>query len=247
MAAPVWLDELRRQLAGRGLPSAYIERFAGELCDHLEDLKEENMSNDSELVSRLGHPEQVAEAAALSYRQRSFLGRHPTAAFFVFAVSPIIWQVILFVVVVLAVKALAAIAYQLGFLSENGRYAPPTPLQLEATQYAFSFLFVVLPSLLAAVLYCRLGRRLGMARAWMWASCIVLAAMALLPCWYVRLGADAAGHLCVIGGLSIPFLGYGWSVCYLHISQLIQLAVPLLIGWWFLRRRGRWGRRQLAC
>ena len=56
MAAPAWFDDLRRQLASRGLPPAYVERFVAELSDHLEDLKEENMSKDSERVSKSGGP-----------------------------------------------------------------------------------------------------------------------------------------------------------------------------------------------
>jgi hypothetical protein len=236
MAVPAWFDDLRRQLAGRGLPPAYVERFVAELSDHLEDLMEEKMSMDSEMISRLGHPEQVAEAAAVAYRQRSYLGRHPMAAFLVFAVSPVVWEVVLFVVVLLTVKVSAAVAYQLGYLSEQGRYVPPSTTALEITQYVFSFFFIVIPSLLVAVLYCRLGRRLGMARGWMWVSCIVVAMMTLLPWWYVRLGADAVGHPRVVGGLSSPVINY----------EMIQLAVPLLIGWWFLRRRGWLGQRQLA-
>ena len=41
-------------------------------------------------------------------------------------------------------------------------------------------------------------------------------------------------------------LEFGEGCVYLHISQLIQLAVPLAIGWWFWRRVRSRGRPQLA-
>jgi hypothetical protein len=232
-----WLDEVVSRLSKRGLPPAYIRRFTEELSDHLEDVKEDIMSTEKDVVSRLGEPERVAEAAVAEYRQRSFLGQHSTAAFAVFAVSPVSLQIALFIIVVLAVKAFAIVAEQVGLLSDNGHFTAPSPLAVEITQYVFSFLFVVIPSVLAALLYCKLAQRLGLSKRWAIVSCLVLAAMALLPCWYVRLGADAAGHPCVVSGLSIPFLEYGWSLCWLNISQLLQLAAPLAIGWWLLRRR----------
>jgi hypothetical protein len=246
MAIDAWLDDLRRLLAGRGLPPAYVERLAAELSDHFEDLKEENMSMEAEVCSQLGQPEQVADAAVTAYRRRSFLGRHPTAAFLVFGVTPVLSQVVLFAVAVLAAKGIAAVADQLGLLSDHGRYAPPSLLGVEIAQYAFSLLFVVIPTILAALLYFKLGRRLGLGTSWMAASCVVLATMAMLPCWCVRLGADMAGHPRVIGCLSFPVFDYGWSECWLNISQLIQLTAPLAIGWWLLHRRRHQERPQLA-
>jgi hypothetical protein len=246
MANLPWLDDVQRRLAKRGLPPAYIQRFADELSDHIEDFKEKNMSTEANAYSRLGKPEHVADAAVTEYRRRSFLGRHPMAAFLVFAVSPVLSQIVLFAVVVLGVRAVAAVAYQLGLLSNDGRFVPPSPFEVEVTQYIFSLLFVVIPTIFAAMLYCKLGRRLGLATPWMVCSCVILAAMAMLPCWCVRLGADAAGHPCVVGSLSFPLFDYGWSECWLNISQLVQLTAPLLIGWWLLCH-GRLQRRpQLA-
>ncbi|MFZ1936506.1 MAG: hypothetical protein WCB27_23505 [Thermoguttaceae bacterium] len=247
MANLPWLDEVLARLARRGLPPNYVRRFAEELSDHLDDLKEENMSKAVDVVSRLGKPEQVAEAAVTAYRRRSFLGRHPTAAFLVFAVSPLVSQIGFFVITAVGVRILALLADRLGILSDNGKYAPPGPVALEAMQYVFSFLFTVIPSILAAILYCKLGRRFGVARQWVLVSCLVLALMAMQPWWCVRIGADAAGHIRVVSALMIPFLSRGWSICcQLHVSQLIQLAVPLAIGWWFLRRVRSRGRPQLA-
>jgi hypothetical protein len=246
MANLPWLDEVRRQLMRRGLPPAYVLRFVEELSDHIEDSKEKNMSTEAEVCSQLGQPEQVADAAVTAYRRRSFLGRHPTAALLVFGVTPVLSQVAIFAVVALGARGLAAVAYQLGFLSDHGRYVQPSLLAVEITQYTFSLLFVVIPTILAALLYCKLGRRLGLGTPWMAASCAVLAAMAMLPCWCVRLGADAAGHPRVVGCLSFPLFDYGWSECWSNSSQLIQLTAPLAIGWWLLHRRRHQGLPQMA-
>jgi hypothetical protein len=123
---------------------------------------------------------------------------------------------------------------------------PPSAIALQATSYVFSLLFVIVPSILAGILYCKLAERLGIGKKWMFVSCIVLAIMAMLPCWYVRIVADASGHTSTLASLSFPFLCPDWSVDYSHISQLVQLVVPLAIGWWFMRRKRDSNARQLA-
>ncbi len=95
MDSQPWLGKVRQRLAEHTLPPNYVQRFMEELTDHLEDLKEEGMDRNS--FSRLGEPEQVAEAAAIVYRRRSFLGRHPAAAFLVFGVSPVVSLIALFI------------------------------------------------------------------------------------------------------------------------------------------------------
>ena len=99
MANPLWLDDVRERLADKRLPPKYVRRLLDELSEHLEDLKEENMSTEANAYSRLGEPEQVAQAAIITYRRHSFLGRHPVATFLVFAVSPIVPLVALVVLV----------------------------------------------------------------------------------------------------------------------------------------------------
>jgi hypothetical protein len=237
MANQPWLDEVRQRLAKQALPASYIQRFVSELCDHLEDLKEENMSTDADVSSRLGQPEHVANAAVTAYQQRSFLGRHPTAAFLVFAVSPAIMQIVVFALTTVGVKAVVMIADRLGIFSDHERYAPPSEIAVTIMSYAFSLVFLIVPTILAGLLYCKLAKRLSIGREWMVVSCIVLAAMAMLPCWYVGIRADTAGHPFVVGGPWIPFYSHGCSDYYSHISELVQLAAPLAIGWWFLRRK----------
>lgn len=246
MANQPWLDDLRQRLAKRALPASYIQRFVGELADHLEDLKEENMSTDASVVSRLGQPEQVADAAITAYRRRSFLGRHPVAALLVFGVSPVIMQIVVFVLTIVGVKAVVMIADRLGIFRDHGRYAPPSEMAVTIMSYAFSLVFLIVPTILAGLLYGKLAKRLSTGREWMVVSCIVLAATAMLPSWYVGIRADATGHPFVVGGPWIPFLSHGCSDYYSHILELAQLAALLAIGWWFMRRKHDRDRLHLA-
>ena len=127
MANLPWLDEVLARLARRGLPPNYVRRFAEELSDHLDDLKEENMSKAVDVVSRLGKPEQVAEAAVTAYRRRSFLGRHPTAAFLVFAVSPLVSQIGFFVITAVGVRSPCAARRSAGDSQRQRQIRRPVP------------------------------------------------------------------------------------------------------------------------
>jgi hypothetical protein len=157
MGDPLWLNRVREQLARHNLPPSYVERFIEELVDHLEDLEEENVEAD--LHSRLGEPEQVADAAVATYRRRSFLGRHPSAAFLVFAVSPLIPQYLLGMVLMLVS----------GVFTGNYLY--------EEHDLGLS-LTIILCSTFVGILYGELALRLGLGTKWMLASFAVLATMA---------------------------------------------------------------------
>lgn len=90
--------------------------------------------------------------------------------------------------------------------------------------YGVLVVAVVASCSLVAVLYCKLAKRLGMAGKWMLASCAALAVVALVPGYYVRF-TDLSGH--------VP-----WSFFLMaHFQQLCQILAPLVIGWWFIRRK----------
>lgn len=234
MANQAWLDKVRQQLAKHALPPAYIRRFMDELSDHLQDLTEENMSTES-AASRLGDPDQVAEAAVIAYKRRSFLGRHPTAAFLVFAVSPILSQFVQVILGLIVFGIVGSIAKRLGMLTDHGNFALLSPVALEVISYLFTLMLVILPTILAGVLYCKLAKRLALGKKWVVMSCIMLVVMAMLPLGYVRLGMDATGHPILSGGMSFPLLNcwFGWDS---QMSEIIQLSIPLALGWWFFRR-----------
>lgn len=238
MANLPWLDEVLSRLAKRGLPSSYIQRFADELSDHLEDFEDDAMSTDADAYSRLGKPEQVADAAVVAYRRRSFLGRHPTAAFLVFGLSPLVSLICLFILVCVGLRLIGVTAERIGLVSNEGfSTVPAGPIELAAGRYLFSLLTIIIPAILASIIYCKLAKRWYVGNAWILTSCVVLATAAMLPAWDVNTKMiDANGHYAVCAGLWIP----GWCGWVLPISvpQLLQFLVPLAIGWWFMRCKG---------
>ena len=156
-----WLDRVRERLARQALPSAYIRKFMEELSDHLEDLKEESMETDA--YSRLGEPEQVAEAAVVAYRRRSFLGRHPVAAFLVFAVSPVITLYFMLFV----------------FLIVLSMFRVQLTVDFNEGHWILSLIIVVCSTFVGA-LYGELALWLGIGKKWTLASCAVLGVIAML-------------------------------------------------------------------
>jgi hypothetical protein len=223
MANISWIDEVRQRLARHALPPAYIRRFMEELSDHLEDLKEENMSTDAGVLSRLGDPNQVADAAVVVYRRRSFLGRHPAAAFLVFGVSPMLTMIALFFLTLAGVSTLVSTV----------RPSQVGPFKATLLCCVESLLTLVIPSIIASILYCKLAKRLGIGRRWMVTSCVVLAAIALAPSyWWTN-------HWWTFGFL-------GWNNEPPRIQHLVQLIGPLVTCWWFMRRKHDRGQAQLA-
>jgi hypothetical protein len=151
-----WLNRVRERLARQLLPPSYVQRFMEEFSDHLEDLKEEGMEAAS---SRLGEPEQVADNAVVAYRRRSFLGRHPVAAFLVFAISPVVaWCIVLALL-------LAAV----------------TPLSNDFDKHPLilSLIFATWSAFLGTF-YGELAMRVGIGKKWAVASCTMLGAIATL-------------------------------------------------------------------
>jgi hypothetical protein len=245
MANLHWIDEVRRHHAKHALPYAYIQRFVEELTDHSQDIMEEDMSTEANVYSRLGEPEQVADAAVTAYQRRSFLGRHLSAALLIFAISPIVSLLMLSVLVCVAMRLIGATAELFGLISNEALSTQPGPIALAITGYVFSLTTIVIPAIFASILYCRLAKRLGMGRKWMFVSCAVLAIVAMLPCWIVHAKIiDVTGHYAVQCCLWIP--GFcGW-IPQTTVPQLVQLLIPLAIGWWFMQRTRDQGRIQLV-
>jgi hypothetical protein len=186
-----WLDRVRERLARRRLPPGYVQRFIEELADHLEDLKGEGM--EANASSRLGEPEQLANAAVAAYRRRSFIGRRPLAAFLVFAVSPVIAQYVLFVVfatVLLTIRADHTLNWY-----ENRWILTLTILAC---------------STFLSILYDELATRLGIGRKWTLASCAVLGAFAML----LELGLGVPVMLPV--QFAVPFAAGCWAARRKH-------------------------------
>jgi len=235
-----WLEEVQRRLAESNLPPAYIRRFMGELADHLEDVDEGNTSMEADVSSRLGDPNQVAEAAIASYRRRSFLGRHPTAAFLAFAISPVVPGFVLGCIVaaiicpaVLTGGPVASTVYSilcivpsllaccLGIVDVSGQAPPGVTLIVIGIVSMLTGLLAATGVLsgIVAFLYCKLARRVGMSKKWMLISCVAVA-VSMLPNHYD-------------------------GTC-LSLLEFCQIVVPLAVGWWFMRHGRNHDQLQLA-
>jgi hypothetical protein len=242
MANQPWLDEVRTRLADQALPPTYIKRFVEELSDHLEDVTEETMGPEIDAYSRLGEPKQVAEAAVVAYRRRSFLGRHPTAAFLVFGVSPVVSLLGLFILAYYSVYLFFIANDQLGGNINLRRFEPAASVVMP---YVLSLCTIAIPSVLASIFYCKLINRFGIGKKWILLSCVVLAVVAAIPCCSVKL-SDLPGESALMWGAWNPeSLGQlSQSIVWVcRPLQLLQFLVPLATGWWFLRRNS--DRRQL--
>jgi uncharacterized integral membrane protein len=235
MANQAWLEEVQRRLAQSNLPPTYVQRFAEELSDHLEDFKEENMNTDTNGLARLGDPKQVAEAAVVAYRQRSFLGRHPTVAFLVFGLSPVVSLIVLFV----AFSCLIGLSlFSIGITNEQSNRLGIVGSAVAC--FMQSLLTVVIPSILATILYGQLAKRLDIGRKWILLSSVTLAVFASSICYW---RVETEGPSWMLGFLWSGFFS-GGSVA--QIQHLVQFVVPLAVGWWFMRHGRNHDQLQLA-
>jgi hypothetical protein len=243
MANLAWLEEVRNRLTESHLPPAYIRRVVEEIADHLEDLKEENMGTDAS--SRLGDPNEVAEAAITSFRRRSFLARHPTAAFLVFAILPLVMLPLSMHLICVAGVLIFCRAYEwFGYVPSSICLDRDATVKLT---YLPSLLAIIIPSLLASIFYCKLAKRLGIGRKWMLLSCMVVAVLALAcQCSFFfsnGLGENngfclAVGFRFAYGNLDKMLAGLPW--------QLLQFLVPVVVALWFVRHGRNHDQVQLA-
>ena len=195
------------------------------------------------------------------FTKRKCNHRYAATAFLVFAISPVALYTLLSLVALSTAAAVFAWSSVFGLLL---MFVVPTALAsllyrklakgvgsgrkwlvvsclVLATCAAIPFvpllLMFVVPMVLASLLYCKLARRSGIGWKWMLVSCTVLAVYAATQssqgCHLFEY-YDTAGqyHFCV-----------GLWTCI----TLIQLAVPLVVGWRFMRREHDQGQLQLAC
>jgi hypothetical protein len=195
------------------------------------------MSTETSLDSRLGDPNQVADAAVLAFRQRTFFGRHPSAKFWVFGVSPILSLFGLFALAFAGMAGIFSAYEKLGFNMHIKRF---DPVASELLPYLASSVMVIIPSIVAGVLYCRLARKQHIGKMWMLFSCLLLGFIAMTVVWSVRL-SDIAGQSAICCGLPLPsgmVNPYDWLVHWLgQPRQALQFLAPLLVGVWFALRR----------
>jgi hypothetical protein len=118
-----------------------------------------------------------------------------------------------------------------------------------AVAYLGSVLTVVIPSIVASILYCWLAGRSGISKKWILLSCTILAVTAALPVCTAKVSATPAESWMRIGlwyPQSIRHLHYFFAWTFCRPQQLIQFLFPLAIGLWFMRRKHDQGQLQLA-
>ena len=225
MANRQWLETVKRQLVENRLPTMYIERFMEELSDHFEDLMEDTMKNEKDCVAQLGEPAQVADTAVVTYRQRTFFGRHPIVKFLVFGVSPLAAMLLTFILAM-------GMMILLCFLGDR-YYGPQLDSYFRSLDdpaliggWIMSTVTLILPAILLTLLYCRWVRRAELGRRWMLLACIMVAFLPMLMTHAFTI-SDIAGESTYRIGLSLPPT---------TVQQYVQLLVPLAVGLWYMWR-----------
>ena len=185
-------DELQSELKRRGLPRAYIARLLAELDDHYTDLIEErnsrmgaarklNLESD-DVQQRLGEPKQLAIFVADQYHARSFFGRHPLLTFLV-GPLPLLWFGLLVCSIVFFAIGLvmqgvdivwtALFKWSLQSIPEENH-----PFVQAVALAVMSWAALVIPSLLAGWILCRVAARNALHWKWPALGCGILAAVA---------------------------------------------------------------------
>lgn len=225
MASPQWRDRLRQELRRQGLPSAYISRLVEELSDHALDISKENSSMDAEqtAASRLGQPEEIASLAKTEFERRTFAGRHPLLTFVAGPIFALPGTLAMILLVAFGCCWLIDTATGGSFSANDELGLPPTSMEMAIMQ-AFNGCVRFVPFAFSAWVFVRLGRRAGL-RAWPAAACGIIGVLALL---FVSVVTPATAN-----APGTWIMGFGGKFA---LDQVLQAAVPLALGGWFLWR-----------
>jgi hypothetical protein len=236
-------DELRGELARRGLPRAYIERLVAELDDHFTDLLEERSTSmgaarklqpeaDNALTHnaerRLGEPTRLAIFAAEQYRARSFLGRHPLVTF-AFIPLPLLAASVIFFSF-----AMGVLVYGLNLLLNDflnvGALEPADHLLLGGIVLGFgSWYILVVPPTAAGLLLCRIYRRNAVNWRWPVIGCAIIAVVAACATHSYEINSEEQSSFSV--GLNAA-----WSIGWFFTTWLPKFAVAMGIGLLLVKR-----------
>ncbi|MBN1589961.1 MAG: hypothetical protein JW888_10635 [Pirellulales bacterium] len=238
-----WLNSLRVELARQGLPARHIDRLMEELADHRSDFMEENeMDTENDCLeaceTRLGRPEEVAEAAVANYRRARFVGRHPWLTFLVAPIPTVVltWTVSFLTILAFfyLLPSVLGDAYNV-----EGKTADQWPPVLLSAVWGLHYAGKFLPSAVVAVLFCYLARRSGRKLRWALLACGLVAVFSFGFNSSLLLPETPGGH-----GQYTVGLGISPDTLRLEWIYVVQFAVPLLIGLLFVLRN-QWRRGPL--
>jgi hypothetical protein len=216
-----WRECLIEQLRQQRLPPSYIGRLVEELTDHAVDLREENASMDAqEALGCLGTTSDLAVTAGREFRRRTFGGRHPylTFVFGPIGLVPLLFICMLFGPNCILVTLDAVVALVTGNALFPASEESSTLFPHWAA-YCYHHFFRFVPFALAAAIFCRFGRSVGMQR-WATVACGIVAVMAGATVSHVRsVDGNFAEWMLMIGLASKP-----------TVSQLLQILAPLAVA-----------------
>lgn len=209
MVNRTWHDQLHAALAREQLPPAYVARLADELCAHYDDLLEETSGMDAKFpaAERLGPPDELAAAAAVAFRRRSFSHQHPIAMYICVPAGLVVvsWMTLMI--------AHFAIGTMIGDIDMNVSLWDAQIFSAIATAE------LLLPIVLLTVWFARWADRQGQDRRWALLATGMLALMAGLCFSTASLSLETnRPMLSLVAG--VPF----------HVQQWIQAAVVFVIG-----------------
>ncbi len=185
-------------LCKRGIPARYAWRVSKELNDHAEDLDK----NQSE--SSLGDPNELLDQIELTYKQRTFAGRHPVL---VFLMAPLPVVVIIYILTILLTYLGLGIVYELAYYASY-----PIDESSDDIGLVFHSSLILFPTVLSTMLIFRWARKSGIKLFYSVASCFPVFLMALLIVTKV-LPSDAQHTARAVFGLNLP-LGRWLSSIY---------------------------------
>jgi hypothetical protein len=210
MVNPAWREELRRELARRGLPPSYIERLVQELCDHFDDMEEEvgmEAGSSCSPDERMGQPTNLAAAAVAEYHKRAFSRKHPVVTF---AVLPVLLLFGLWGTLVVA-------AYVVGAVAELDDSVSITLIDLLIANCC-----ILIPIAVVALAFCRFARNNGLDRRWPMMTTGILAVIA----------ASIWSNVITAGPKNEPTLGLMLGLP-LVAQPILQAMLIFAIGGWY--------------
>jgi hypothetical protein len=244
-------EKLAAELRRQRLPASYVERLLAEWDDHLADLQDErnatmntartpeSSANDAQretidLHERLGDPATLAVLAEQSYRQRSFLGRHPIVTFLLLPVPLIVAEIIGFF---FAWMLLGPVLDGLLDPVLKGKFDGVNKVEHPFAGCFFlaglSWFLIVMPPLGTMLWICRVARRNHLGSRWpLTAGCLVAVFCAL---FYV------SWRLPTAPGSGIFMIGFNVdsSAQWVVATFLPKFAIAAGIAWLFMHRARR--------
>ncbi|MFN0056066.1 MAG: HAAS signaling domain-containing protein [Planctomycetales bacterium] len=251
MSGPQWLEAVVKELSRRGLPRQEVARLADELSDHLSDrlesrladagrdegkgeisslisCQEFTMRTEASVLEELGHPTEIADAAALEYGKRPILHRSRLAAFLTFVVLPLPALVLGWIA---AMMLLAGIGNVLGGSETDSDTVREVTWPMVLGVNLLLAAILVAPATGIVALFSRLARRTRHQWRWGLAACLLIALTTAL--------AYSSAEFSELPGRSKIMFGMGISGKLPSTAQIGQFLLPMIVGLLILRRSSK--------